>query len=229
MRCSELKKKEKVIIFGNMSFAKLVHYFLKHDSKYEVVAFTVDRQYIKGDSFDGLPIYDFATIEEKYSPQEYQMFIAVGYNKLNQIRAAKYEAAKEKGYSLISYVHSGAHIWENNSIGENCFIMEKALLQPFVKLGNGVIVWSGAHITHDTKIGDYSFISSNCVIAGNVTVGRYCFAGVNSTFKDGITIGDSCLIGAGALMLGDASANGVYVAAGTERASFSSRLAKNFL
>jgi sugar O-acyltransferase (sialic acid O-acetyltransferase NeuD family) len=174
-------------------------------------------------------VVPFEQVEVWYPPDRYSMFIAVGYTQLNQVRTIKYNAAKRKGYSFITYISSQAVSWDDLVIGDNCFLMEHVVVQPFVRIGNGLIVWSGAHITHDTVIGDHCFIAANCVIAGNVRMGSYCFAGVNSTLRDGITVGDSCLIGAGALLLNDAPDNSVYVVGGTERAPFASRLAKNFL
>lgn len=44
-------------------------------------------------------------------------------------------------------------------IGNNCFIGNKAIILPGVKIGNEVIVAAGAVVTKD--------ISSNCIVAGN--------------------------------------------------------------
>jgi acetyltransferase-like isoleucine patch superfamily enzyme len=51
-----------------------------------------------------------------------------------------------------------------------------------------------------------------------VRVGQGCFIGVNATLRDHITIGARCVIGAGALLLGDAEAEGVYMGEATPRA-----------
>ncbi len=36
----------KVVLFGLRDFASLAHYYLKYDSPHEVVAFTVDREFV---------------------------------------------------------------------------------------------------------------------------------------------------------------------------------------
>ena len=56
--------KNKVIIFGNKDFAELAHYYLTHDSEYEVVAFTANERYITDSSFRGLPIVPFEQLEK---------------------------------------------------------------------------------------------------------------------------------------------------------------------
>ncbi len=37
----------KVVLFGILDTAELAHYYLEHDSEHEVVAFTVNREYIQ--------------------------------------------------------------------------------------------------------------------------------------------------------------------------------------
>ena len=59
------------------------------------------------------------------------MFVAVGYAKVNQVRAAIYAKAKARGYSLITYVSSKLVQWGDTKIGDNCFIFENQTIQPF--------------------------------------------------------------------------------------------------
>lgn len=201
----------KIVVFGIGQVAEVAHFYLTHDSPHEVVAFTVDRQFITDSRFHELPVVPFEEVEQHFPPQEYQMIVPVSYRKVNQLRAEKYRAAKAKGYHLISYVSSKATTWPGLSIGENCFIFENNVIQPFVKIGNNVILWSGNHIGHHSVIGDHCFLASHIVISGSVVVEPYTFIGVNATLRDGITIAPHCVIGAGALVLGDTEKAGVYV------------------
>lgn len=205
-----MKKKERIIIFGTGSFAEVAYYYLTKDSSYDVVAFTVDKKYITNDKKFDLPVVPFEDVEKIYPPEEFKMFVAVGYNKINKIRAEKYYQAKQKGYSLVSYVCSKAIVWDNVKIGENCFIFEANVIQPFVKIGNNVVIWSGNHIGHHTVIGDHVFIASHAVISGHCRIGSYSFIGVNATIREGITIAEECIIGAGALIIKDTQKGGVY-------------------
>ena len=38
-------------IFGTFDTAELAHYYLTNDSEYEVVAFTINKEYLKEDTF----------------------------------------------------------------------------------------------------------------------------------------------------------------------------------
>lgn len=215
----------KVIIFGNGQIASVGHFYLTHDSEHEVVAFTVDRAYLTEESLFGLPVVPFEEVEKLYPPDQYRMLVMVSYRKVNKLRAEKYRQAKEKGYRLISYVSSKATTWPGLVLGDNCFIMENNVIQPFVEIGNDVILWSGNHIGHHTTIQDHCFIASHVVVSGSVTVGPHCFLGVNATVRDNVTLGAETVVGAGALILRDAPEQGVFIGSQSEPKSIpSSRL-----
>ena len=214
--------KKKVIIFGTSVFAEVVHFYLTHDSPHKVVAFTANKKFINNKKFLGLPIIPFEEIKNKYPPEKYSLFIAIGYQGINKVRAKIFAEAKKKGYELLTYVNSKVTKWEKLHIGENCFIFENVVIQPFVKIGDDVIIWSGNHIGHHTKIGNHCFITSHVVISGSVVVGPYCFLGVNSTIRDGIKIGRECIIGAGSVVLHDTKEKEVYSPKNTKTLPISS-------
>jgi sugar O-acyltransferase (sialic acid O-acetyltransferase NeuD family) len=211
--------KNKLVIFGSGDIAQLAHYYFTEDSDYEVVAFTVDAEYKTEEVFCGLPLINFDTLQSAYSTEEVSVFVALSYSKLNMVRKEKYLAVKSIGYKLASYISSKATILNGRVVGENCFILEDNTIQPFVKIGNNVTLWSGNHIGHHSSIKDHTFLASHIVVSGGVVIGEQCFIGVNATLRDHITIGDRCVVGAGALLLGDAEPDGVYKGTATERAA----------
>jgi len=218
---------KKLVIFGLGDAGELAYYYFKTDSKYDVVAFTVDREYLIENVFCGLPVVSFDKLSEDFPPDKFDIFIALGYSKLNKIRAEKYLQAKNKNYHIASYISSKATILNNNQIGENCFILEDNTIQPFVTIGNNVTLWSGNHIGHHTVIKDHNFIASHVVISGRVTIEESCFIGVNATIRNHITIGEKSVIGAGVLILNNVSPEGIYKGVDTKRADFLSSRLKN--
>lgn len=201
----------KLVIFGAGDIAKLAHYYLTRDTKHQVVAFTVDQQYAKASSFLGLPLVDFAQVTKHYPPGDYKMFIALSYAKMNKVRAEKYRQAKTLGYELVTYLSSMCSFLTDIPVGDNCFILEDNTIQPFVKIGNDVTLWSGNHIGHDSIIDDHCFVSSHVVVSGHVHIHEYCFLGVNATIHDSVRIAPETLIGAGAVITNDTVERGVYV------------------
>jgi len=214
--------KNKLVIFGSGDIAQLAHYYFSNDSLYDVVAFTVDSEYKTVEEFCGLPVIAFSELKAFFSPQDVSVFVALSYSKLNAVRKQKYLAVKAMGYTLASYISSKATVLNQQDIGENCFILEDNTIQPFVKIGNNVTLWSGNHIGHHSIIRDHTFIASHIVVSGGVDIGEQCFIGVNATLRDHIQIGDRCVIGAGVLLLASAEADGVYKGTATERSALPS-------
>ncbi len=207
----------RLLVFGAGDIARLAHFYFTTDSPHEVSAFTVDRTHRDREDFLKLPLVDFEQAPERYPPSEYKMFVALSYAKMNRLRAEKYFQAKKLGYELVSYVSSRCTFLTEYAIGENCFILEDNTIQPFVRIGNNVTLWSGNHIGHDSVIDDHCFVSSHVVISGHVRVQSYCFIGVNATLRNSITIAPGTLVGAGALIMKDTEPNGVYLGARAER------------
>lgn len=200
-----------VVIFGAGDIARLAHYYFERDSDHTVMAFVVDGQYRQGDEFLGLPLIDFEDLPLRYPPVAYHMFIALSYAEMNKVREEKYHRVKAMGYELVSYISSKCSYLTEHPPGDNCFILEDNTIQPFVKIGNNVTMWSGNHIGHDSIIEDHCFITSHAVISGHVHVQHNCFIGVNATLRNSITIAHETLVGAGAVIMKDTVEKGVYL------------------
>ncbi len=182
-----------VVIFGLNDFAELAYYYLHNDSDYDVVAFTVNEKYIDKSTFYDLPIIPFEDVEYLYPPTEYNLFSPMMGTKMNKIREDIYLEGKRKGYDFVSYISSKARIF-NSIIGENCFILEDNTIQPFTKIGNNVVMWSGNHLGHHSIVRDNVFVSSHVVISGHCDIGENSFLGVNSTIRDGSRLAKGTLL-----------------------------------
>jgi sugar O-acyltransferase (sialic acid O-acetyltransferase NeuD family) len=220
---------KRLVIFGTGDFARVAWFYFSNDSDYRVEAFTVDREFLSERSFEELPVVPFENVESLYPPSQYELFVAVGFKKLNRSRAEIYEKAQLKGYRLASYISSRAVNSGRVVCGQNCFILENNVLQPFVRIGSDVVLWSGSHIGHDAVIGDHCFISSHVILSGRVRIGDRCFLGVNVSVKHGVTIAPECLIGAGAVVLKDTARGGVYLIRSTPATPVDSSHVEMFL
>jgi sugar O-acyltransferase (sialic acid O-acetyltransferase NeuD family) len=207
-----------VVVFGTGDYARVAAVYLREDGEREVVAFTVDEAYVDRDELVGLPVVAAESLVERYPPATHDLLVAIGFSRVNQARAEVYERCKGAGYELVSYVNSRATRFGEVALGDNCFVFEENVIQPNVRIGNDVVLWSGNHIGHDSEIGDHCFVASHAVISGNVTIGPYCFVGVNATIRDGVTVAPRCVIGAGAIIMRDTEEGAVYSVRGTDPA-----------
>lgn len=213
----------KLILLGDSLFAEIAYQYFTYDSDYEVVAFSVERQYIKQDTLFDLPVVPFEDLEAHYDPKEHHFYAALVYTQLNRLRTRLYLEAKQKGYQPASYISSRAFIWRNVEIGEHVFIFEDNTIQPFVKIGDNVVLWSGNHIGHHSTIRDNNFISSHVVVSGVCDIGENCFFGVNCTVGNNVDVGADCLIGAGATVVKSVPENTLIKGQKSEYAGFTPR------
>jgi sugar O-acyltransferase (sialic acid O-acetyltransferase NeuD family) len=185
----------KLILVGDSLFAEIAHEYFEHDSDYDVVAFSVEREYLRRDAFRGLPVVPFEDVQDHYDPAAHDVYCALTYAQVNRLRARMAAAAKAKGYGLASYVSSRAFVWRNVELGEHCFVFEDNTVQPFVTVGSNVVMWSGNHVGHHSTIEDNVFVASHAVISGSVTIGRNSFVGVNATIVNDVEIGPDNWLG----------------------------------
>lgn len=213
---------EQVIIFGTGDGAKTAYHYLSKSPMHNVVAFTVDDEFRHVDRFFNKPVVSFENVERIYDPLSYKIFILLGFDNLNATRANKYNAAKQKGFTLTSFVSPDACIDDTVTIGENCLILDGQTINPNVQIGDNVVLWSGNHIGDNSKIEAHVWISSHVSIGGNAKIGKETFIGMNATIFDGVEIGERNIVGA-ASNIGKSSGNDkVFVTQLTSPAAFSS-------
>ena len=201
----------KIVIFGVQDFAQLANFYLRHDSEHEVVAFSVHEKYVPEDkTFEGLPVVAFEQVEQTHSPEEFSFFAPMSHRRMNRLRESVYQEIKSKGYELISYVSSRASVFTGVKLGDNCFILEDNTIQPFVEIGNNVVLWSGNHIGHHSVIKDHVLFTSHVVLSGHCVVESFSFFGVNASIRDRAHIAEGSLIAMGAVIIRDTEPWGVY-------------------
>jgi sugar O-acyltransferase (sialic acid O-acetyltransferase NeuD family) len=207
----------KVVIFGCGKIAEVAFQYLTNDSAHEIVAFTVDGEYLKQTKKYDRPVVPFSDVERSFPCHSHDMLVAIGYHDLNRVRARKCGEARAKGYRLISYMCSRASNFGSIGFGDNCLILDNVVLQPGARIGSNVFLWSGNHIGHHASIGDHCYLSGQVIISGSTVIEPYCYIGVNATIGHEITVGAESFIGAGALVIKNAPAKSVYIEAETPR------------
>jgi len=221
--------KKKVVIFGVSDFASQVSFYLKQDSDFEIVAYTVDAEYNNEKTFLELAVVDFESVQNIYPPTEYAMFVAIGYHKLNTTRESKFHEAKAKGYQLISYICSRNSFWNDLVVGENCFIMEGNIFMQNVKIADNVIIAVGNKIGHDTVIEENCFITSNVMMGGFCNMNRNTFIGLSTVIKDKTTIAEFNILGAGSIILKNTKPHSSFLTKSTTLTPDPNNLIQDFI
>jgi len=216
-------KSKKLVIVGVGNIAISAYEYFSFDSFYEIVAFSINKNFIKDSKFINLPIVPLEDIENYFDTINYEIFVAIGDSHLNKDRERVYKFLKEKNYKFANYISSKAFVWRDVKIGENCFILENNVIQHGVEIGNNVTLWSGNHIGHFAKILDNCFITSHVVISGYSVIGKNCFIGVNASISNNIEIGEFNFIGLGAIINKSTEENSLYFSVPSEKSKVSAK------
>jgi sugar O-acyltransferase (sialic acid O-acetyltransferase NeuD family) len=185
----------KVIIYGIEQISEIAYYYLLHESNHQVVAFCVNEPDLPIEKeFKNLPLISFESIGSIYSNNEYEFFAPMSSEKMNTEREKVYNSIKEKGYKMISFISNKSVVYTKN-IGDNCFIQAGNVIQPFTKIGNNVMLWSGNLVAHHSEVKDHVTFASHVAVAANCYIGENSYLGTNSTIRDGIRVGKGTLVG----------------------------------
>jgi len=217
-----------IIIFGNSVVAEIMYQFLKDDSRYHVVAFAADKEYIKEEKLFNLNVYDINTFKNKFDIEQYKVILAIGYGELNCIRERIFNRVKKIGFEIETYIHKDAKVYTSNKIGEGSIIMPNTIIEPFVEIGRNTVIWSNCSVAHHSKVQDNCWIATGTVLAGKVVVKNNCFIGVGVTIAYDVTIENSNVLGAGTMISKNTKQDEVYLCRNGEKHRFDSKNYANY-
>ncbi len=209
-----------LVIFGTGAFTQVIAEYIGLEN---VAGFTVDLSYLpnltpraRGEL--ALPLFcekevvAFESVQNKFPPDSFDMLVVVTQQNLHRdLMKHKVQEARAKGYKTQNFVHvTDITPYTPYFPLMNCIVGPGAIIEPFIKIGTGVIVRSGAYIGHHCTLGNYSYVAPRASMSGYVTIDEGAFIGNNATIRDRVTIGHHAVIGAGAVVLRDVKPYEVY-------------------
>ena len=186
---------KKVILAGHAVTANILRCYLENDPRYQVIASTVDDDFLSQDSGGTVGLSSLLAL---YPPSDHVIMMAMGYHALNQSRESMFYRLKEMGYTIETYIHKDAKVYTKNPVGEGSVILPSAVVEPYVDIGMNTMVWANVTLAHHSSIASHCWIASGAVISGFAKIARNCFIGVNATIVNNLSIGEYGVIGAGA-------------------------------
>jgi sugar O-acyltransferase (sialic acid O-acetyltransferase NeuD family) len=207
--------KDKLIIVGTGDYAEVAHFLLLHEGRYDLLAFSEERAFMKANDFKGMPIFAFEDLPSLFGIDDVHLLVAIGPNRVNTVRERLYCEAKAKGFNFIRYVSPQALVWDENAIGENSFIFPQCVIEPFATVGVNSVLWSGCLLSHHALVADHCFLAPGVCVSGRTVIRNNCFIGINATIRDNIVVEERCIVGGGAVIKRNTEPDGVYSATGT--------------
>jgi sugar O-acyltransferase (sialic acid O-acetyltransferase NeuD family) len=202
----EKDMKTKILIWGAGGHALVVADIVRSGSDYDIAGFLDDaNSQRKGEIFCGSPILG--------GKEQLGLALNEGLEKMVvgigdcQARLCLAAYARNKGYSLVSVVHPRAMIAPDAIIAEGTVVAAGVIINPGVRIGENVIINTGAIIEHECVIGDGAHVCPGVTLGGGVCVGKAAWIGIGATVKDHVNIGEQSVIGAGAVVVRDIPSN----------------------
>lgn len=220
---------QSILLAGNGISAKVLVSYLRRDSRYNVVAATVDDAFVADGRFNGLTVHAVSGVVRAVAQPDCRVVMGVGYSDLNRTRESLMTRLKGLGYAIETYVHPEAQVHTTNLIGEGAVILPGAVVEPGVVVGANAVVWANTTLAHDCILEDHCWIASGAVISGQARVGRNSFVGVNATIVNDVVVGEYNIIGAGAIVTKSTKPGTVHLARSAEPVRFGAQdYAKHF-
>ena len=186
---------KKLVIIGIGLSAKQVFDFVTLHNLYSIVGFAVDSKYKNEDVFLGMPVFNLENLKNKINIDEVEIFVSLGWNRLNSERKNLYERLKGEGYRFGNLI-SPLAVLKGKIEGDNCWVNDYAVLQSDSIIKSDVILREHVVIGNTAVINEHCFIGVHGVIGGGAVIGKQTFVGMRGTVFDGTKIGDKCIVGA---------------------------------
>lgn len=196
----------KLAVIGAGGHGKVVAELAAALGTYGEIVFLDDRA--QG-SVNGFPVIGTTLLlENSLSPEQFDIAVAVGNNRIRRQIAEK---AAALGFSLPVLIHPGAYVSPSATVGQGSVVMAKAVVQAGSVLKDGVIVNTAATVDHDCLLDAFVHISPGAHLSGNTHIGEESWIGTGACSRQQIRIGSRATIGAGAVVVRDVS-DGMTVA-----------------
>lgn len=156
-----------------------------------------------GGLIHGVPYLGDDSVLEEFSPDEVLLANGVASASDTEVHRKIYNRFKEKGYDFPNIVHSTADCRTDLPARSGLQVFASATVQTGVKLGENVIVNTGAVIDHDSQIGDHAHVAPGAVLSGHVALGRGVHVGAGAIIIQEVSVGRNTLVGAGSVVLDD--------------------------
>lgn len=188
------------MIFGTGSITEEIIAFVERYDLYEIIAYTLDKAFIKDSKYHGKPVYPFEELEDHVDIKDVYVFVAISWiQKMNKYKKEKFLNLKERGFRFANLISPKCSIYSKD-IGEGNWIEDFVYIGFNTVIGSNNVFLPSSTIEHHTIIGDHNFFGQSSSVAGSTVIGDLNYVGANATVFNKLTIGAKNVIGAGTVI-----------------------------
>jgi acetyltransferase-like isoleucine patch superfamily enzyme len=173
----------RTLIVGAGAQGRVIADILRARGGHDAIAFIDENESLWGAEVNGIPVLGGLAEVLRGNVQDLAMIVALG-NPMVRLRVAK--RIEEGGVALLNAIHPSAVVMPSNA-----------------RIGNHVIVNTGAVVEHDCVVADLAAIGPGAHLGGRVTLGRAAFVSTGAIVVSRRSIGAESVVGAGAVVTRD--------------------------
>jgi len=184
-----------ILLVGAGGHAKSCVDVIEKEKKYKILGL-IDKNTNKKNIFN-YPIINENDIDNTLLKKAKNVLIAVGQIKTSNLRIKLFNKYKKLGFRFPVIKSPNSYISKYSKISDGTIIMHHVIINASVTIGQNCIINNKSLIDHDTIIGDYNHISTGAILNGGVNLGNNCFIGSGSVINQDIVINNNCVVGSG--------------------------------
>jgi UDP-perosamine 4-acetyltransferase len=151
--------------------------------------------------WQGLPVFDDATVLAKYLPTTVFLANGVGFVQTPEPRQGVFDTYAQMGFVFPALVHPFSWVASDVQVEEGVQIMAGAVVQTGAHLGVNTLVNTGARIDHGCQIGPHNHVACGAILCGNVHLETHTLIGAGAVLIQDVSLGSHCTVGAGSVVL----------------------------
>lgn len=186
-----MKYKLLLVGAGGLGRVTLEHAMEKYQCSF------VDDSYPVGMEICGAPVVG-ALADLPALRKEYQLLVVTIGN--NALREELYAQADALDYEFPNILARTAYVSPFAQLGWGCILLNNAVVQNGVQVGNGSILNVGAEAHHDCTIDDFTLIYTNSVIRTGATVGKRAKIGSTVTVSNFAAVPEDAVVPDGSVV-----------------------------
>lgn len=191
--------KKEILLIGGGGHCKSVIDVVEQENIY-TIAGIIDKKELIGQELFEYKVIDCDDNLELLFEQYKYAIVTVGQIKSSAIREKLFKKLKDIGYTLPIITSPLAYVSKHSYLGEGTVIMHHALVNANVTIGKNCIINTKSLIEHDSIVEDHCHVSTAAVINGGVKIKQGTFFGSNATSKELIEIEEKSFIKAGSIV-----------------------------
>ena len=188
--------KPSLILIGAGGHARSCIDVIEQLGAFDIAGLIGTEQELQGELM-GYPVIGTDTDLPELAKKYQYAVITVGQIRSSLVRQHLYSKVIALGFTLPPIISPIAYVSRHAFVGDGTIVMHGAIVNANSSVGNNCIINSKVLIEHDVTIGDHCHISTGAIVNGEASVGSGSFVGSGSVIKQGIVLGSRCVIGMG--------------------------------